>query len=166
MILVGDGPVKLFQNGGSMDAFGPHLAKMRVDCNAARYFFDPLLHYDYDEKPHFGIDRANELLDMIPRQLEKAFEGKELKVGDIRPYFRAAKAKGSKKKEKKSRRRKKLKKLFARGFKKALNGNGNDFSKCFEKDGYSIEGEALKLNVYPFYFERLAGKMLKKAQKA
>ena len=139
---------------------------MRIDCNAAKYFFDPLLHYDFDEKPRFGIDRAHELFDMVPRRLEKAFEGKELKVGDIRSFFRAAKSKGSKKREKKKRRQNKLTKLFRKSFKNAMNGNGNDFSKCFEKEGYSIEGESLKLNVYPCYFEKLAGKLLKKARNA
>ena len=162
-ILIGDGPVRLFQNGCSPDVFGPLLARMRVDCNAALFFYDPLLHYEYDEKRQLGIGRENSILEMIPKRLEGGFTGDEkVTVRQIRPYFRAASAKGSKKQGKKNRRQKKLARLLAKKMIKHLGGNG--FSDCLTKEGYAIEGEALSLNVYPFAFEEWAGDLLARAR--
>ena len=164
MILIGDGPVGFFRDQISLDTFAPHLAKMRIDCNAALYFYDPLLHYEYDEKRHLGIDRENQLLEVIPKRLEKAFEGEKTTVRDLRPYFRAAKAKGKKKAVKKEKRQRKLAKLFT---KSTINGSRPEkekFLKSLSRKGYEIKGESLRLNVYPFFFERWAKRLLKKAR--
>jgi len=165
-ICIGDGPVNLFEQGNSLEAFGPHLAKMRLDFNAALYFFDPLLHYDHDEKRHLGIDRQNLLLETIPQRLEKTFAGKSVTVRRIRPYFRADKATGKKKRLKKQKRRKELAGLFTKMATEAFGEGSDEFTKCLSSQGYAAEGEALKLNVYPFYFEKLACKLLGKARAA
>jgi len=51
-ILIGDGPVNLFKAGKSLDCFVPYLAAHRVDYTPVVFFYDPFLHYEYDELPY------------------------------------------------------------------------------------------------------------------
>jgi len=162
-VLIGDGPLKLFHEGQSPDVFRPLLARMRTDCNAAMFFYDPLLHYEHEEKLRLGIAANNRLLQKIPSHLKSGFTGDDaVNVSQIRPYFRAASAKGPKKTEKIDRRQKKLAKLITKKIIEPLGGNG--LSNCLTKEGYAIEGEALKLNIYPFGFEQAAAELLEKAR--
>jgi hypothetical protein len=163
-----DGPAKLFEEGGDIDDFTPHLAKFRIDYSPAVFFYDPLLHYSHKEKLAMGIDRDNSIPLTIPGRLEKGFEseGEHVTVQDVRRYFRADGAPNDKKRAKKRRRLGRLAKLYRKKIAREFPQVADKFAKCLEKGGYSFIGEALPLNTYPFYFEEWIANLLEKAKKA
>ncbi len=167
-VVIGDGPANLFEEGGDIDYFAPHLAKFRIDYSPAVFFYDPLLHYGHTEKLAMGIDRDNSIPVTIPRHLKKGFEsqGEHVTVEDVRKYFRADGAPDDKIRAKKKRRLKRLTKLYRKRFAKEFPGVADELVKCLEKDGYGFTGEALPLNTYPFYFEEWTAELLEKAKTA
>ena len=46
--VIGDGPANLFEKGGDIDDFMPHLARFRIDYSPSVFFYDPLLHYNHE----------------------------------------------------------------------------------------------------------------------
>jgi hypothetical protein len=163
-VLIGDGPANLFEEGGDIDDFAPHLAKFRIDYSPAVFFYDPLLHYSHAEKLAMGIDRDNSIPVTIPRRLEKGFEseGEHVTVEDVRKYFRADGTPDDKKRAKKRRRLGRLAKLYRKKIAKEFPEVADEFVKCLKKGGYSFTGEALPLNTYPFYFEEWIAELKKK----
>ena len=166
--VIGDGPANLFEEGGDIDDFMPHLARFRIDYSPAVFFYDPLLHYSHEEKLNMGIDRDNSIPVTIPHRLEKGFEseGEHVTVEQVRSYFRVAGAPNNKKETKKRKRLGRLAKLYRKKIAKEFPEVKDQFIKCLKKGGYSFTGEALHLNTYPFYFEEWIADLLEKAKKA
>ncbi|RKY10889.1 MAG: hypothetical protein DRP65_05740 [Planctomycetota bacterium] len=167
-VVIGDGPANLFEQGGDIDDFAPHLAKFRIDYSPAVFFYDPLLHYSHGEKLAMGIDRDKSIPQTIPHRLKKGFEsqGEQVTVEDVRRYFRAEGAPDDKKRAKKRRRLGRLAKLYRKKITKQFPEVADELVKCLKKSGYSFTGEALPLNTYPFYFEEWVAELLEKAKKA
>ena len=167
-VLIGDGPVEFFAENGSINSFSSHLARLRLDFNAARFFYDPLLHYDHREKLGLALDHGNSLLETIPGWLEKSFavEGESVTVRQIRPFFRAEGKRGKEGRAKKKKRQKKLSKTFSKLIMKQVNCSEDEIANCIGKAGLLLGGQSLPLNVYPFYFEKYVAKLLKKSKTA
>jgi hypothetical protein len=89
IILIGDGPWDLFWGDKTLDVFVTYLAAHRVDFHPAAFFFDPFLHYERDEIEHPGIDDEFVLPDKIPGRLIPYFKNQDIRVAEIRRYFRA-----------------------------------------------------------------------------
>jgi hypothetical protein len=165
-VVIGDGPANLFEEGGDIDDFAPHLSRFRIDYSPAVFFYDPLLHYSHAEKLNMGIDRDNSIPVTIPQRLEKGFEGEQVTIEQVREYFRAAGAPDDKKEARKKRRLKRLTKLYRKKIAKEFPEVKKELVKCLKKGGYSFTGEALHLNTYPFYFEEWIAQLLQKAKSA
>jgi hypothetical protein len=167
-VLIGDGPVEFFAEDGSLESCGPHLARMRLDFNGARFFYDPLLHYESHEKLGLALEHENELLEAVPGWLEKSFsvEGEDVTIRQVRPYFRADGVTGKEGRTKTKRRQRILHRIYTRRIMNQINCQAQDVTKCLGKEGLFFQGESIPLNVYPFYFEKYVAKLLKKAKAA
>ena len=126
-ILIGDGPIDLFQNGKTMDVFIPHLAAHRVDFHPALFFYDPFIHYERGEIELAGVDEEFVLSDKIPKRLESFFKKDDMNVDKVRQYFRAI----DKPEDVSKRRRRKLKKLYKKRILKQFPGQEEQLKALF-----------------------------------
>ncbi len=166
-LCIGDGPVELFQEGTSINAFAPVLAQCRIDYSPAAFFFDPLLHFTPDERPLVGIDQANALPDEIPRRLAREFAESGVSLQQVRAYFRAAGAPAAEREERKLRRQSKLAKLYRHRIRQSWPEGADELAVAvMSYDGYSTPDETLPLHTYPFYFEDWVFDCLRKAARA
>lgn len=170
-VLVGDGPPKLFAPGTRFDAFASHLAKFRVDFHPGAFFYDPFLHYSYEERVRLGLLSHFAIPEAVPERLDVGFKEENLSVGQIRLYFRAAGASAGTRREKIARRQETLARLFLKRLQQAFpNGQGQssggsqDLADCLSEAGYRFGAEPLPLHIYPLYFEEWIGDLLIKAQ--
>lgn len=160
VILIGDGPVSLFQAGGSLDEFVPHLAKSRIDYHPAVFFYDPFLHYEPNEHERRSIDDVFTLPDEVPRRFRPYFQNIEnVSVSEIRRYFRATHKKPDVRKEREHILRKLYKKRIAKQF--SLSNDQMDL--WLSKGGLALATE--KMNLYPLYFEDWVCDLAQKARK-
>jgi hypothetical protein len=156
-ILIGDGPMNLLQSGKSLDAFVPHLAAMRVDYTPVVYFYDPLLHYEFDELPTKGIDDKFSIPDRIPRRFAKYFSGTpNMTTASVRQFFRAP----DESKEVKAERFEIMMNLFRRRISKQFPGHKEQMEAWLSKDGVRLASE--KLNMYPLFFEDWVYELMEK----
>jgi hypothetical protein len=162
-VCIGDGPVRLFQSGTGLEVFGKHLAKIRSDYWPAAFFYDPLLHYENDEQT-FGSAAAESMPVKVPKRFERTFTGGDINVEHVREYFRAEGSEGKARLDKKKRRMKKLRQVILKRMVKAFGGEADDYTDYLSEEGVEFSGEQLRLNVYPFYFERVVKKLLAKAK--
>ena len=158
-ILIGDGPIDLFQNGKTLDVFIPHLATHRVDFHPALFFYDPFIHYEHGEIELAGVDDEFVLSDKIPRRLESFFKKDDMNVDKVRHYFRAI----DKPEEVFKRRRRKLKNLYKKRITKQFPGHEEQLKALFSRRGIRLASE--KMNLYPLYFEDWVYKLMQKAAK-
>jgi hypothetical protein len=160
IILIGDGPVNLFSYGKSLDAFVPFLSGHRVDFHPAVFFFDPFIHYEANEIELSVIGEKFELPDQIPKRLIPFFkQDRDLRVDNIRNYFRAT----DKDEEIKKKRLARLKNLYKQSFTVQFPENADQIKSLLSRNGLRIASE--KLNLYPLYFEDRVCKLLRKAKK-
>ncbi len=147
-VLIGDGPVNLFQNGNSMDMFVSHLASLRVDYTPAAFFFDPFIHYEPDEIPRMGAEQQFHISDKVPKRLLPYFTGhSEPTVSKIRKFFRAE----GKSEKDKQKRLKVLRSVFEQRVKKQFPNHIQKLEQLMSKEGIQISTE--NMHVYPMYFE-------------
>jgi hypothetical protein len=156
-ILIGDGPIDLFQDGKTLDIFVPHLATHRVDYHPALFFYDPFIHYEHGEIERAGVDDEFELSDKIPRRLESFFKKEDMNVDKVRYYFRAI----DKPDEVSKKRRRKLRNLYKKRITKQFPGQEDQLKALFSRRGIRLASE--KMNLYPLYFEDWVYKLLKRA---
>jgi len=163
-ILIGDGPIDLFQDGKTMDVFVPHLATHRVDFHPALFFYDPFIHYEHGEIELAGVDDEFKLSDKIPKRLESFFKKEDMNIDKVRHYFRAI----DKPEEVVKRRQRKLKKLFKKRIIKQFPEQEEQLKALFSRRGIRLASE--KMNLYPLYFEdwvyRLAKRAMRKPKKS
>lgn len=162
-VLIGDGPPGLFEDGSRLEVFAPHLAMNRTDYHATAFFYDPFLHYANNEDPSGGIDGGYEIPDHIPRQLAKMIKEDDMTLANVRRYFRAGSVRSARREKSKARREQKLIKIFRKRIAKAFPDETNGLDRWFSKEGLGISGEALKLHLYPLFFEDWAFRLLRAA---
>ncbi|MHC4728245.1 MAG: hypothetical protein ACYS17_13575 [Planctomycetota bacterium] len=156
-ILIGDGPIDLFQDGKTLDIFVPHLATHRVDFHPALFFYDPFIHYEHGEIERAGVDDEFELSDKIPRRLESFFKKEDMNVDKVRHYFRAI----DKPDEVSKKRRRKLRNLYKKRITKQFPDHKEQLKALFSRKGIRLASE--KMNLYPLYFEDWVYKLVKRA---
>ena len=162
-IVIGDGPTALFSPGQTMDVFVPLLAKMRLDYEPVGYFFDPFLHYDYDEKQLGSLESGGRLLQTLPKRLEKVFQEENIAVDDVRRYFRAATVPMADRVPVIARRQEKLISLFAKRLERAFPAQKDALKAWLTKAGHAVAGDTLRLHMYPLYFEDWVFDLIEKA---
>jgi hypothetical protein len=156
-ILIGDGPIDLFQDGKTLDIFVPHLATHRVDYHPALFFYDPFIHYEHGEIERAGVDDECGRSDKKPRRLESFFKKEDMNVDKVRYYFRAI----DKPDEVSKKRRRKLRNLYKKRITKQFPGQEDQLKALFSRRGIRLASE--KMNLYPLYFEDWVYKLLKRA---
>jgi hypothetical protein len=159
IILIGDGPIDLFQDGKTLDVFVPHLATHRVDFHPAAFFYDPFLHYENDEIERAGVDDEFVLPDKIPRRLAPYFKKEGMNVEKVRYYFRAI----DKPEQVSKKRRRRLKKLYRGRIEEQFPKHKDQLKALFSRKGLRLASE--KMNLYPLYFEDWVYKLMQKAIK-
>ena len=158
-ILIGDGPIDLFQDGKTMDVFVPHLATHRVDFHPALFFYDPFIHYEHGEIERAGVDEEFVLSDKIPKRLESFFKKDDMNIDKIRQYFRAI----DKPEEVRKKRQRKLKRLYKKRIVKQFPDDKERLKDLFSRRGIRLASE--KMNLYPLYFEDWVYKLAKRAMR-
>lgn len=159
-VLIGDGPSDLFREGKTLDVFVLHLARHRVDFNPAAFFYDPLLHYEFDEIERSGIDYEYVIPDKIPRRLVPHFkQDPEMRVDKIRRYFRAI----GKDEEVRKKRLKRLRNLYKKRMAEQFPDQADQLKAWLSRKGIRLASE--RLNLYPLYFEDWVHKLMLKAGK-
>ena len=165
-VLIGDGPAEVIRPDIGLNIFVSLLAKSRIDYSPAVFFYDPLLNYGYDEKFLIGLESQYALPEKIPVNLQKGFNGKDVNIKKIRQYLRAEHIEGDLKVEKKTQRLQRLWKLYQKIISEQYHDDIENTQKCLSMKGFGISGEALQLNVYPFYFEEWVAELMAKAKEA
>lgn len=159
-ILIGDGPLNLFQSGKSLDVFVSHLSAHRVDYHPAVFFYDPFLHYEPSEVPAPGIGDAFVLPDRVPQRLVPYFQaGQDMKVDKARRFFRATK----KPSEVKSERLDILRGLYKKRIAEQFPHHQDQLQDWLSKEGIRLACE--RLHLYPLFFEDWVFDLLQKARK-
>ncbi|MFH1615132.1 MAG: hypothetical protein ABIG61_08635, partial [Planctomycetota bacterium] len=152
-IVIGDGPANLFRSGGTAGVFLPLLAKLRTDYSPAAFFYDPFLHYQYEERANLQIDNIDELPQDVPKRLADGFTHQNLTVKQIRFYFRAANIPPGKKDVSKAKRLEELSNLILKSIERFYPKEQEKLKNILTPRGCEFPGEQLRLNTYPFYFE-------------
>jgi hypothetical protein len=159
-VLIGDGPVNLFQAGKSMDVFVPHLSAHRVDYHPAVFFYDPFLHYEPNE---IQLQRMHDefiLPDKIPRRLVPYFrEDQDIRVDRIRGYFRAT----GRTEQVKQKRLRKLRRLYKKRIAEQFPHHKDQLRAWLSREGIRLASE--KLHLYPLFFEDWVYDLMKRAAK-
>jgi hypothetical protein len=155
-VLVGDGPLNLFQAGRSPDVFVPYLAQHRVDYNPAVFFFDPFLHYEPDET-NASMDEEFTLPVQLPRRLATFFPEPGVTLDSVRRYFRAAEQPEPVKKQ----RLKVLAALYLKRIAEQFPEHKDRLRELLGKNGLQLASE--RMNLYPLFFEEWVHELMQKA---
>jgi hypothetical protein len=160
IVLIGDGPSDFLLQSKGANAFQNYLSDLRVDYSPAVFFANPFLYYTQQEMQELIFDHNNAMPEKIPQRLEKYFR-KDVPVKTIYEYFRAAEKEGDIKIKRKKQRLKQLKKIFLKLAAEDFGDEADRLAEALTKQGCAFPGEALKLNVYPFFFEEWVADLLK-----
>jgi len=158
-ILIGDGPPMLFQNGRGLDVFTIYLGTHRVDYNPAVFFYDPLLHYQPDERELQAIDDEFVVRGNVPRRLIPYFQNSgDTTVAAVRRFFRAT----GKDEATRKKRQKMLRSLYKKRFSEHFPDCQSQLKAWTSFDGLQLATE--NLHLYPLFFEDWVDALMKKAQ--
>jgi hypothetical protein len=158
-VLIGDGPLYLFQTGKSLDIFVSHLSAHRVDYHPAVFFYDPFLHYEPGEIPPPGIDEEFVLPDVLPQRLAPYFqEGQDLRVDSARRFFRAT----QKDEQIKAERLEILRRLYKKRIAEQFPHHQEQLQAWLSREGIGLASE--RLHLYPLFFEDWVYELLQKAR--
>jgi hypothetical protein len=147
-ILIGDGPVNLFQAGKLLDVFVPHLSSHRIDYHPAVFFYDPFLHYEPGEVVPPRMHDEFVLPDVIPRRLVPYFrDDRDIRVDRIRRYFRAI----DKSENVRRRRLRRLRGIYKKRIAEQFPHHQDQLRTWLCKEGIRLASE--KLHLYPLFFE-------------
>jgi hypothetical protein len=145
------------QAGKSLDCFVPHLAALRVDYTPVAFFYDPLIHYEYDESSYTGIDDTFTIPNQLPRRLVPYFKGAPiLTTAAVRHFFRAT----GESKEVKEQRLQMLTNLYRKRLVKQFPTHKDQVMDLLSKEGVRLATE--KLNFYPLFFEDWVHELMEK----
>ncbi|MGA2071107.1 MAG: hypothetical protein ABSG97_07130 [Sedimentisphaerales bacterium] len=155
-VLVGDGPLNLFQPGKPPDVFVPYLANIRRDYNTAVFFFDPFIHYEPEEIDS-SMDEDFMLPSKPPRRLASYFPEAGVTVDSVRRFFRAAEQNEAVKKQ----RLKMLAALYMKRIAEQFPQHKDFLRGLLSKNGAQLGSE--KMNLYPVFFEDWVHELMQKA---
>ncbi len=165
-VLIGDGPLNPPDNEKGLYAIGKYLSDARGDYNPAVYFVNLFLYYSFEELQEIATYHNNALPEEIPHILGKFFKENKIHTSQAYKYFRAANTEDSSRRQKKKERQSLLKALFFKMLSIEYPENKKILFNSFSKEGSSLPGEALKFNIYPFFFEEWVLDLLRKAKSA
>ena len=158
-ILIGDGPVNLFRGGQTLEVFVPYLAAHRVDYHPAVFFYDPFLHYEADEGELRAIDETFVLPDSIPKRLVPYFQnGQDIRIDQIRRFFRAT----GKTEQVKKERLRTLRSVYKMRIAEQFPHRKNELRAWLSRRGMRLATE--KLHLYPLFFEDWVFDLIRKAR--
>jgi hypothetical protein len=163
-VLIGDGPPNLFEHGNGIEAYRNYLVDLRVDYSPAVFFVDPFLYYSYEEMEDMALYHNNALPEQIPQRLERYFKEGKVSTRAAYSYFRAADAPDNLRQMRKEKRQNWLKSLFIKILHEASPDDADALVNGLSKEGYSLQGESLKINVYPFFFEQWVLDLMSKSK--
>jgi len=156
-ILIGDGPLNLFQAGKSLDVFVSHISSHRIDYHPAVFFYDPFIHYEPDEIPQTTIEDEFILPDKLPKRLAPYFEGQDIKNDMVRRFFRATRRDENTRKE----RLKILTDLYEKRMEQQFPHHKEQLKAWLSKEGITLASE--NLHLYPLFFEDWVYELMQKA---
>lgn len=157
-ILIGDGPLNLFQAGKSLDVFVSHLSSHRIDYHPAVFFYDPFIHYEHSEIERIGMDDEFVLANKVPRRLVPYFQkGQEITVDNVRCFFRAT----DKAEQVKKERLEILRDLYEKRIAEQFPHHKEQLKSWLSKEGLRLATE--KLHLYPLFFEDWVYELMEKA---
>ncbi len=160
-IVIGDGPVNLFQAGKFLDVFVPHLSTHRVDYHPAVFFYDPFLHYEPNEIQLQEIHAEFVLSDKIPRRFVPYFkETQGVRVDKIRRYLRAI----GKPEQIREKRLRKLRSLYKKRIAEQFPHHKDELEPWLSREGIRLASE--KLHLYPLFFEDWVFDLMQKAMRS
>jgi len=162
-VVIGDGPRGMLNPDVAMGAYQKYLADVRIDYSPGVFFVDPFLNYSHEEMQELVLYEGNAFPRKLPEQIGKYFKNDEMTVEQARSYFRAAEVEGQRKGAVRKRRQIKLAKYYNRMLDEIFSSNAEQMKRSLCKNGCSMPGEALNLNVYPFFFEQWVRYILEKA---
>jgi hypothetical protein len=152
-ILIGDGPHSLFATQHSFDSMAGMLARFRIDFHPAVFFFDPFGHYPHDERVGLQLDAQHGWPDGIPKRLAKWFAQDDLRVDEVRKYFRASSSLAAMRQAAKAKRTQKLRLMLEQRIAELAPGQEEQLLPILSKTGLKVQGETLPVNTYPLFFE-------------
>ncbi len=155
-VLIGDGPLNLFQPGKLLDVFVPYLARMRADYNPAVFFFDPFIHYEPEETDS-SMDEEFMLPSKPPQRLASYFPEAGVTVDSVRRFFRANEQSEAVKKQ----RLKTLAALYLKRISAQFPQHKDLMHGLLSKNGAQLGSE--KMNLYPVFFEEWVHELMQKA---
>jgi len=157
-LLIGDGPVNLFQTGKSLDVFVPHLSSHRIDYQPAVFFYDPFIHYEPGEIQYRRIDSEFMLPEKLPKRLAPYFQKSDiLTVDNVRCFLRAT----DKTKQVQAERLQILIDLYKKRITEQFTNHKERLKTWLSKDGIRLASE--KLHLYPLFFEDWVYDLMQKA---
>ena len=148
------------EHAKGLEIFERQLAKLRGDYSATVVFYDPLKEYNSNVKINVAQGRHVHLPEAIPRFLSDSFKGEVLTVEKIREFLTPDRSDSAKKKQKKQLRLRGLRSLYLKKITELYKANPEHVAKCFSKEGFTLPGEMLGINVFPFYFENWINSLL------
>jgi len=104
----------------------------------------------------------NALPERLPLQIQKYLKTEGLTVERAREHFRAAGKPDEIKAGERRRRQKKLAKYYSKMITHEFPDHEQQLKRSLTKKGCHLPGEALRLNIYPFFFEQWVRDLLKK----
>jgi hypothetical protein len=155
-VLIGDGPLNLFQPGKQPDVFVPYLVNLRRDYSSAVFFFDPFIHYEPEETDS-SMDEELVLPRKPPRRLAPYFPEANVTVDSVRRFFRADEQNEAVKKQ----RLKTLAALYMRRIGEQFPEHKEQLRGLLTKNGAQLGSE--KMNLYPIFFEDWVHELMQKA---
>lgn len=164
-VLIGDIPLG-YDRSQKVNDVHNFLSDMRVDFSPAVFFINPFSHYSAEERETILTYRDKLFPDKIPQRFGKYFKEQLPSFKRLAVYFRAADVQDDKKLIKRKKRLRVLKKLCIKMIEEDFPANKEQLMKGLSKEGYSMPGEPLSINIYPFFFEEWVLDLIKKAESA
>ncbi len=159
-VLIGDGPPSLFSSENNFDVMAGPLAQLRIDYHPALFFFDPFGHFPQEERAGLRIDAEACPRADIPRRLAKWFRERDLRVGDVRRYFRAHGAPPAQRAMKRAQRMDVLQKILMQRILEMAPDQAQQLLPLLSRGGLKVRAESLAINVYPLFFEDWVAELL------
>jgi hypothetical protein len=163
-IVVGDLPTEYTKNRKLYNNIHSYLSDIRVDFSPAAFFVTPLSFYSPLEKQSAMTNPVNPFPEKIPARFGKYFKEEMPSARKVSAFFRAAEVGDDKKLKVKEKRQAVLKNLYIRMTEEDFPSMKELFLKGLTKEGYSVPGESLNVNLYPFFFEEWVSDLLKKSE--
>ncbi len=163
-IVIGDGIPEFPAPEIGVDSFRKAFAQFRIDYSPVAFYFDPFIHFRRIERMGLYSERIQHCFEKIPSGMSRAFKGPVENLSKVRAYFRASTPNVRGSSAVKRAREGKLKKVMTKMIKQRFPSQKDDLVAAMSKDGCPIDGELLRLNIYPFFFEEWISDLLIKAR--